>query len=337
LGRLVVVIDPEDEALARDALGGLEVELAHGASSRTGSVRAGLAVLAQGVRPEAVLIHDAARPGLTPAICDRLIDVLADADGAAPALPSADALKRVSDGWVEADVARGDLRRVQTPQAFRFAPLWEAFQALPGDADFEDDIAVARAAALRVRLIEGDARLAKVTVPEDFAALEHALAPATPLIGTGFDAHRFGPGEFITLCGLRIPHTQGLIGHSDADAAWHALTDAILGAVGAGDIGEHFPPSDVRWKGAPSELFLRHALALATAANGRLVNVDMTIMCEAPKIKPHREAMRVRTAEVLSLPLARVSVKATTTEGLGFLGRREGLAAQASAMVLGRG
>jgi 2-C-methyl-D-erythritol 4-phosphate cytidylyltransferase/2-C-methyl-D-erythritol 2,4-cyclodiphosphate synthase len=160
------------------------------------------------------------------------------------------------------------------------------------------------------------------------------LAPSVPAIGAGFDAHRFGPGDHVTLCGVKIPHGAGLIGHSDADAAWHALTDAILGAIGQADIGEHFPPNDVRWRGASSELFLRHAAELATKAGASIVNVDMTLMCEAPKIKPHRDAMRQRTADVLGLPLARVSVKATTTEGLGFLGRREGLAAQANVMLL---
>jgi 2-C-methyl-D-erythritol 4-phosphate cytidylyltransferase/2-C-methyl-D-erythritol 2,4-cyclodiphosphate synthase len=333
--RLVVVIDSDDHDLAGQALSGLNAQLVDGAAERTGSVRAGLEALAAGPRPEAVLIHDAARPGLSAAIVGRLLQALEDADGAAPALPTPDALKRVVDGWVSEDVARADLRRVQTPQAFRFDLIAEAFAALPADVAFEDDIAVARRADLRVRLIDGDARLAKVTMPEDFAALEQALAPAVPLIGNGFDAHRFGSGEFVTLCGLRIPHTQGLIGHSDADAAWHALTDAILGGIGQGDIGEHFPPTDVRWKGAASEVFLRHAHDLAKAAGARLVNVDMTLMCEAPKIRPHREAMRERTAAVLGLPLARVSVKATTTEGLGFLGRREGLAAQACALLMG--
>lgn len=333
--RLVVVIDPVDEDLARQAMTGLEVELVPGAAERTGSVCAGLKALAAGTRPEAVLIHDAARPGLSASMAERLLQALSDADGAAPALSSPDALKRVADGWVAEDVARADLRRVQTPQAFRFDALWEAFKALPADAAFEDDLAVARAAGLRVRLIDGDARLAKVTMPEDFAMAETLLAPSVPLIGAGIDAHKFGPGDYVTLCGLRIPHTQGLVGHSDSDAAWHALTDAILGAVGEADIGAHFNPKDMRWKDASSEIFLRHAHELAKKAGARLVNVDITLMCEAPKIGPHRDAMRARTAEVLALSISRVSVKATTTEGLGFLGRREGLAAHATAMLLG--
>ncbi len=333
---IVVVADPTHAALLEPLLRAFpRVRVAAGGATRTASVQAGLEALA-GDAPEVVLIHDAARPGLREATIEALLAALAEADGAAPALPLADALKRAgAGGRVEGDLARTGLYRVQTPQAFRYAPLRAAFAALPAEASFDDDIAAARAGGLDVVLIAGEEGLAKVTYPEDFAALSLRLAPgALPLSGSGFDAHRFGPGDHVTLCGVRIPHPYGLIGHSDADAAWHALTDAILGALGAGDIGDHFPPSDPQWRGAPSELFLKHALKLAHAAGARLVNVDVTLLCEAPRIKPHREAMRARTAEALGLPLARVSVKATTTEGLGFLGRGEGLAAQASAMLL---
>ena len=333
--RIVVVIDEADQALAAAALRGVpKVEFAVGGSARTDSVRAGLSVLSAGNAPDAVLIHDAARPGLSPSVIEAVLDALLDADGAAPALPVADAIKRVSGAAVIDDVARNDLRRVQTPQAFRFAAIARAFAALPAGAAFEDDLAVARAAGLKLKLIAGDAKLNKITFPEDFDAAAAALAAALPVVGSGFDAHRFGPGDFVTLCGVKIPHTHGLIGHSDADAPWHALTDAILGAIGQGDIGDHFPPSDIRWRGAPSDIFLRHAVDLARKAGARLVNVDMTLLCEAPKIKPHRETMRARTAAVIDLPIERVSVKATTTEHLGFIGRGEGLAAQASAMLL---
>jgi 2-C-methyl-D-erythritol 4-phosphate cytidylyltransferase/2-C-methyl-D-erythritol 2,4-cyclodiphosphate synthase len=335
VARLMVVIDPADKDLATDALKGLDAEIVAGGAVRTASVRAGLAALAQGEEPEAVLIHDAARPGLSGELIQSLLAALADADGAAPALISPDALKRVDErGFVTEDVSRADLRRIQTPQAFAYRGIAEAYRQVRPDAAYDDDVAIARLSGLRVRLIEGDHKLAKVTYASDFAIAAQMLAPSVPAIGAGFDAHRFGPGDHVTLCGVKIPHGAGLIGHSDADAAWHALTDAILGAIGQADIGEHFPPNDVRWRGASSELFLRHAAELATKAGASIVNVDMTLMCEAPKIKPHRDAMRQRTADVLGLPLARVSVKATTTEGLGFLGRREGLAAQANVMLL---
>ncbi|MGE3303025.1 MAG: bifunctional 2-C-methyl-D-erythritol 4-phosphate cytidylyltransferase/2-C-methyl-D-erythritol 2,4-cyclodiphosphate synthase [Hyphomonadaceae bacterium] len=331
---IIVCIDPRDAPLALAALHGTPAQTTPGGATRTASVAAGLRALAPAA-PEVVLIHDAARPGLSVATIARLLDALRDADGAAPALPAVDALKRAdAAGFVAEDVSRDGLLRVQTPQAFRFAAIQEAYARLPADAAFEDDLAVARAAGFRVKLVAGDPQLAKITYPEDIAAAARTLAPGLPVVGSGFDAHRFGPGDHVTLCGVRIPHGAGLIGHSDADAAWHALTDAILGALGLGDIGDHFPPSDMRWKDAPSELFLAHALKLAVEAGAQLANADITLICEAPRIKPHREAMRARTAAILALPEARVSVKATTTEGLGFLGRGEGLAAQATALLI---
>lgn len=336
--RIVVVIGEAEKAEGRGAAAGLDgVEWVIGAPARTGSVRAGLEALASGEAPSAVLIHDAARPGLTAAMASKLCAVLDRVQATAPALVVADALKATdSDGVVQADVSRAGLRRVQTPQAFHFAPLLRAFRALDGVKTFDDDLEIARAAGMTTQLIEGDAALMKVTTEDDFAQVERFLTGGAmiPCVGTGFDAHRFGPGDHVTLCGVRIDHDKGLVGHSDADAAWHALTDAILGAIGDGDIGDHFPPTDPRWRGADSELFLRHAAELAAKAGGRLVHVDVTVICESPRVKPNREAMRRRTADVLGLPLARVSVKATTTEKLGFLGRSEGLAAQAAATVL---
>ncbi len=336
IARMVVVIDAADHSQARELVADFKgVELTTGGSVRTESVRAGLRKLSEGSRPDAVLVHDAARPGLQPSMVDALLAGLATSEGVAPALACADALKRVAeDGAVIEDVPRAELRRVQTPQAFGFDALVNAYERLPAASDLEDDVAVARASGINVRLIPGEARLAKVTFAEDFVMAAQMLSASLPVVGAGFDAHRFSAGDHVMLCGVAIPHSAGLAGHSDADAAWHALTDAILGAIGEADIGEHFPPDDIRWRGASSELFLRHASDLAAKAGATIANVDITLMCEAPKIKPHREAMRIRTATVLGLPLARVSVKATTTEGLGFLGRREGLAAQASALLL---
>lgn len=315
--------------------------IAHGGPTRTESVRAGLAALAA-ANPEVVLVHDAARPGLSPGIAPALLNKLAEGfAGAAPALPAADALKRVDGrGQVTEEAARAGLVRVQTPQAFKFAAICDAYARAPPGVAFDDDLAIVRAAGYAVATIAGDPRLMKATYPEDFAVLERLLfahGPAPVAVGTGFDAHRFGPGEYVTLCGVRIAHDRGLVGHSDADAGWHALTDAILGAAALGDIGDHFPPSDPRWRGADSATFLSHAKTLAEQAGLRLAHVDVTLICERPKIAPHRQQMRARTAEVLELPLARVSIKATTTEGMGFAGRGEGLAAQASATLQGAG
>jgi 2-C-methyl-D-erythritol 4-phosphate cytidylyltransferase/2-C-methyl-D-erythritol 2,4-cyclodiphosphate synthase len=259
----------------------------------------------------------------------------AGAAGAAPALPVADALWRVDRGdRIVGDVNRDGVMGVQTPQAFRAAALRAAYAAAPRDASFSDDLAVVRAHGGACVLVPGDRRLMKITYAEDMPVLERMLSGArVTAVGTGIDAHRFGPGDHVMLCGVRIAHEKGLVGHSDADAGWHALVDAILGALGEGDIGAHFPPSDPQWKDADSERFLRHAAKLAADAGARISHVDVTLVCERPKIGPHREAMRARTAEVLGLPLPRVSVKATTTERMGFLGREEGLAAQATATL----
>lgn len=334
VGRVLVAAGPGDgERLA--ALGVTADSWIEGGKTRTESVRRGLEALAPDP-PDAILIHDAARPGLSQAMIERLCNALADVQATAPALAVADALKSAdAERLVTDDVSRVGVWRVQTPQAFHFAPLLEAFRSTEANAAFDDDLAIARAAGMSVRLVDGDAQLMKVTMPEDFSLAERLLCGGgTPCVGTGFDAHRFGPGDHVTLCGVRIPHDKGLVGHSDADAAWHALTDAILGAAGEGDIGDHFPPTDPQWRGADSGVFLRHAAALVSLAGGRLTHVDVTVICEHPKVKPHREAMRARTAELLGLPLSRVSVKATTTERLGFLGREEGLAAQAAATVV---
>lgn len=331
---IVVAAAPEHAELCRTALAGApSTRIVMGGATRTASVRTGLAAIGgAGI----VLVHDAARPGLTVATVKALVAAIeAGAAGAAPALLVPDSLRR-SDGRgnVIAEIDREGLMRVQTPQAFRASALRAAYDALPADASVSDDLAVVRANGGACVLVRGDVRLMKITYSEDFNLMERMLAgERVTCVGNGIDAHRFGPGDHVTLCGVRIAHDKGLVGHSDADAGWHALVDAILGALGQGDIGAHFPPSDPQWKGVDSERFLRHAVELAANEGARIVHADITLVCERPKIAPHREAMRARTAEVLGLPLSRVSVKATTTERMGFLGREEGLAAYATATL----
>lgn len=327
--RIIVVAAAEHMGLARTALGGAPATLVAGGATRTESVRAGLAAAADA---DIIFIHDAARPGLRPEHVRPLVGAIqSGASATAPALPVADSLRN-ADGQ---EVDRTGLMRVQTPQAFRGDVIRAAYAAAPRDAAFTDDLSVVRAHGVQTVLIPGDARLMKFTYPEDLALLERILGEArTPCVGHGVDAHRFGPGDHVTLCGVRIAHDKGLVGHSDADVGWHALVDAILGALGQGDIGAHFPPSDPQWKGANSERFLRHAAKLAEAAGATIAHVDVTLICERPKVGPHREVMRARTSEALALPLDRVSIKATTTERMGFLGREEGLAAQATATLL---
>lgn len=332
--RRIVAVGPDGALDALDdVLAGLDVSVVAGGAERSDSVRAGLAALAPDP-PDAVLVHDAARPGLPAPVVDALIAALETHDGAAPVLAVPDTVRRMAGGRFAGDVDREGLVRVQTPQAFRYAALRAAYAAADGPAG--DDVAIAQAAGLSVACVPGDARLMKLTYPEDFAMLERLLAPAPliPRTGLGVDAHRFGPGAFVTLCGVEIPHDAGLVGHSDADAAWHALADALYGALAEGDIGRWFPPTDPQWKGAASAVFLAHAGARVAARGGRIVHADVTIICERPRIGPHREAMAERTAQVLGIDPACVSVKATTTEAMGFTGRREGLAAQALATVL---
>ena len=333
---LIVVIPQGAEAEAQSALEGLQGwHSVIGGARRTDSVRAGLDALTASPHPIAsVLIHDAARPFVTAKHIRALLDRLSEAEGAVPTLAMADSLKRLdADGHLTAAVRDG-LYRVQTPQAFQFEALIKAYDALPLDAEMTDDAGVVEAAGGRVLAVPGDPMLFKLTYPEDFAMAEALAARRRAVrIGQGIDAHRFGAGEELWLCGIKIDHVMGLIGHSDADAGLHALTDAILGAIGEGDIGDHFPPTDPQWRGVASEVFLRHAAQLVQAKGGVIINIDLTLICERPKIKPHRQAMRERVAEILGLPVDRVSIKATTTERMGFTGREEGLAAQAVASV----
>ncbi len=329
IGRVHIVVAEGEQERARQALGPVPASIGVGGASRQESVRFGLEQLAKGGTPGRVLVHDAARPLLPADMIDRVLGALEQAPGACPALPVVDSLRRGHER-IEAEVARDGLWRVQTPQGFDFRALLAAHQTAPDGAT--DDAEVLRAAGHEVRLVPGDERAMKVTNPEDFAAAERLMDWVT-LSGSGYDVHRLGPGDHVWLCGIPVPHSHGLVGHSDADVGLHALTDAILGALGDGDIGVHFPPTDPRWKGASSDRFLTHAAGLVRAAGGRILHCDVTLICEAPKVGPHRPAMLSRLAEILADHAPRLSVKATTTEGLGFTGRREGIAAQAVATI----
>ncbi|MBA2919349.1 bifunctional 2-C-methyl-D-erythritol 4-phosphate cytidylyltransferase/2-C-methyl-D-erythritol 2,4-cyclodiphosphate synthase [Sphingomonas sp. MAH-20] len=331
--RIDAVLVVGDEGPLRAALGErAPLGIVPGGASRRLSVRAGLDAIETLGGADVVLIHDAARPFTPAAVIDRLLTALEASPGAVPALPVADTLAR--HGATLGDVVDRDaLVRVQTPQAFRFGDIMTSHRAWQGDDEPTDDAQMVRAAGFAVAAVAGDAMLEKITRPEDFAAAEARLGQRSFRTGTGFDVHRLAEGEQLWLGGTQIPHVKGLAGHSDADVALHALTDAILGAIAEGDIGTHFPPGDPQWRGAPSARFLEHAAALVARRGGRIEHVDLTIICEAPKIGPYRDAMRARIAELLRLASGRVSVKATTTERLGFTGRGEGIAAQAAATI----
>ena len=325
---IVVAIPAGAEQLAATALVGVAgVRLVIGGDTRQQSVARALEALLADA-PSAVLIHDAARPGLSGAVIGRLLAALEHYHAAIPVLPVVDSLAHAHGAQMGTPAPREGLRRVQTPQAFRFSAILAAHRSWTGAAIAGDDAQVAQAASLAIALVDGDEALHKLTFAADFAA-----PPPMLRVGTGFDVHRLTAGEELWLCGVKLDHTHGLAGHSDADVAIHALVDAILGALGQGDIGDHFPPSDPQWRGASSDLFLIHAVNLAAQAGYRIGNVDLTIICEAPKIGPHRPAMRARLAELLGASIDQVSVKATTTERLGFTGRGEGIAAQAVATL----
>ena len=336
------VIHPDAGSLYAAALSGAVPALGaavSGGKSRQASVRAGLEALAAS-KPDYVLIHDAARPFVSGALIGRVLDALKTHPGAIPALPVADTLKRdAGDGTICETVSRDGLWRAQTPQGFRFPDILDAHRraAAAGREDFTDDAAIAEWAGLRVSLVSGEPQNVKITTAGDVAEARNRFEGAMmlePRIGTGFDVHRFAPGSSVWLCGVEIPHTHRLDGHSDADVALHALTDALLGTIGDGDIGQHFPPSDPQWKGAASHLFLADAARRVRARGGKIANVDITILAEAPRIGPHRAAMQARVAEILAIARDRVGVKATTMEELGAIGRREGIVAMANALVL---
>jgi 2-C-methyl-D-erythritol 4-phosphate cytidylyltransferase/2-C-methyl-D-erythritol 2,4-cyclodiphosphate synthase len=333
VGAVRAVIHPQDRALYDAAARGLELlEPAEGGPTRQESVRLGLESLCA-APPDLVLIHDGVRPLIDAALIDRVLDGLAEHAAVLPALPVTDTLKRIGTNGVLGTVERQGLYRAQTPQGFVYDRILAAHRSAAG-AELTDDTAVAGALGLAVAVVAGDEANLKITDPADLARAERLLGGALqPRTGLGFDVHRLAPGEGLVLLGVRLPEPLRLIGHSDADVGLHAITDALLGTLGAGDIGSHFPPSDPRWAGVDSALFLGHARQLIHAAGGRIEHVDVTLICERPKIGPHRAAMVARLAELLALPPARVSIKATTTERLGFIGRGEGIAAQAVATV----
>ena len=331
--RVVLVIHPDD----RERAAGLGVELVTGGATRDASVLAGLCAL-EGSGVSRVLIHDGARPLVSRGMIDRLLAALDHHAGAAPALAVTDALWRGSDGLVDGTVDRTGLYRAQTPQAFHFAAILAAHRAHPGGA--LDDVQVARDGGLSVVIVQGDEDNMKLTFPGDFARAEAVLKgrkmDVRPEIrlGNGYDVHAFCEGDHVWLCGVRVPHSRGLLGHSDADVGMHALTDAIYGALALGDIGRHFPPSDPQWKGAASHIFLSHAIGMAAERGFRLANCDVTLVCERPKIGPHALAMQAELARIMGVEGERVSVKATTSERLGFTGREEGIAALATATLV---
>ena len=331
---VLVAIRPEDRALYDRAVAGLQLLCpVAGGATRQDSVRIGLEALAS-YRPRHVLIHDGARPFPDSTLIDRVLGGLDKAPAAIPCVPLRDTIKRAEGGLIRATIDRSELWRAQTPQGFHFDAILAAHRAAAG-RELTDDSAVAEAAGLAPILVDGNEDNLKVTTADDLAAAERLLAAQRSdiRVGQGFDVHAFGPGDRIFICGVEIPYSASLVGHSDADVGLHALTDALLGAIGAGDIGMHFPPGDPRWRGAASDQFLRHAVELVGGRGGAVAAVDVTIICERPKIGPYREAMVERIAEIVGIISERVSVKATTTDRLGFTGRGEGIAAQAVATV----
>ena len=328
---IVTVINPSDEALYTQyaAL----TRFVPGGATRTDSVRAGLSALETDA-PDRVLIHDGARPFVSPGLIDRVIGALDTAPAALPVLPLSDAILSHSDGLMKSTVDRDHLRAAQTPQGFSYQALVTAYEMF-GDTSAHDDASVVRAAGHSVRLVNGEAGNFKITTPEDFQRAEARLGGPKMIYvtGQGYDVHRLEQSDHMYLCGVRLDQEYGLVGHSDADVGLHALTDAILGAAGRGDIGQHFPPTDPQWKGASSDRFVRHACQLLKEGGGELVNVDITLICERPKVGPYRDAMRSKVAELVELAPGRVNIKATTTEKLGFVGREEGVSAHAVVLL----
>jgi 2-C-methyl-D-erythritol 4-phosphate cytidylyltransferase/2-C-methyl-D-erythritol 2,4-cyclodiphosphate synthase len=340
---VIVVIHPDDgalyEAAAQPFISRLRAP-ARGGAERQDSVRSGLEALAA-KPPSHVLIHDAARPFVEPSLIDRVINGLAEHDAALPCVPVTDTLTAASGGLMTGSLPREGLWRAQTPQGFRFEAILAAHRASAKEAraSFTDDASIAQWFGIDVALVEGAESNRKLTSAEDIASADELLrlragrAGGAQRVATGYDVHAFGPGDAVILCGVRIPHDKKLIGHSDADVGMHALTDALLGTIADGDIGVHFPPSDARWRGVASEVFLKDAAARLKARGGRIVHVDLTFICEVPRIGPYRDAMRAKLAECLGIDADQVSIKATTNEGLGFIGRGEGIAAMATATV----
>ncbi len=328
--QLVLVLHPDDietDLWPREPA----ATVVAGGATRAASVQAGLNAVADGV--VTVLIHDAARPLVSTALIDRVLDALKTHTGAAPAVAVTDTLWQGTAGTVGGVQDREGLFRAQTPQGFHLAPLLAAHAA--GTGQETDDVALARAAGLDVAIVAGDEDNIKITSPADFARAAKLMGHTMDIrVGNGYDVHRFGPGDHVWLCGVQIPHTSSLLGHSDADVGMHAVTDAIYGALGKGDIGQHFPPSDPQWKGAESHIFLKHAVDLAQSEGFSISNVDCTLVCEHPKIGPHQDAMKAVMGAYMGLDSDRLSVKATTSEKLGFTGREEGIAAIATVTLI---
>jgi 2-C-methyl-D-erythritol 4-phosphate cytidylyltransferase/2-C-methyl-D-erythritol 2,4-cyclodiphosphate synthase len=332
------VVNPDDSAMFTAAVAGLKHEPpANGGATRQASVLSGLEALARH-KPDIVLIHDAARPFVSAGVISRAIEAASRTGAAIPVVPVTDTIKVTgASGNVEGTPDRASLRIAQTPQSFRFDVILDAHRraAKDGRSDFTDDAAIAEWAGLTVATFEGDVANMKLTTPEDFVREEARLAAQLGDIrtGTGYDVHAFGEGDHVMLCGVRVPHSRGFLAHSDGDVGLHALVDAILGALADGDIGSHFPPSDAKWKGASSDQFLKYAIERVAARGGRVANLEVTMICERPKIGPLRDTMRARIAEISGVDISRVAVKATTSERLGFTGREEGIAATASATI----
>jgi 2-C-methyl-D-erythritol 4-phosphate cytidylyltransferase / 2-C-methyl-D-erythritol 2,4-cyclodiphosphate synthase len=338
IDQIVAVIHPDDADSYRQCVSGVGkcMPPVWGGATRQQSVLAGLEVMEKSP-PKFVLVHDAVRPLLSAPLLARALDAVSATGAAVPVVPVNDTIKRVGgDGNIAGTLDRTELRAIQTPQAFTFTKLIEAHRraAKAGRGDFTDDAAIAEWAGIPVSTFPGESRNLKLTTADDFLIAQALLGNSMEVrTGTGFDVHAFGAGNSVTLGGISIPHQKALIGHSDADVLLHAMTDAVLGALGEPDIGHHFPPSDEKWRGAASDRFLAHAIALLAARGGGLVHLDSTVLCEAPKIGPHRDAIQNRVAEIAGVAAGRVSVKATTTEGLGFIGRGEGIAAMATATI----
>ncbi len=332
--RAFVIVHADGDPYLAEQISGFDgtIITVPGGKTRTQSVRAGMATL-EDLAPDLVFIHDAARPFVAAKVAEELLSTLQNVQAVAPILPVIDAVKQF-DETLGDDLQRGKMRRIQTPQGFRYNDIWPIFQSLEADAQFADDIAVAKFAGLSIGTVDGDEKTFKITYPEDLEKAIRMLGKKNYIAtGTGFDVHRTEPGDSLWLCGIEIAAGFSLKGHSDADVGLHALTDAIYGALAEGDIGDHFPPADPKWKGVESHVFLSHAKSLVKKRGGTLQHIDITLICEQPKIKPHRENMRRRVSEILGLSENRVSIKATTTEMLGFTGRGEGIAAQATATV----
>lgn len=335
IDKILCVIHPDDQALYEKAVAPYDIlPPVHGGTTRQDSVYRGLKAL-ESSAPDIVLIHDAARPFIDESIINSLVNTISDGETAAlPALPIVDSLKKTDGDYVTGAASRDGLYSAQTPQAFDYLTILKAHETARGQ-ELTDDVAVAAASGHNAKIIAGSEAAFKITHKEDFKKAEHYLMIQMNdiRVGKGYDVHAFEAGDHVWLCGVKVPHTMALKGHSDADVAMHALTDALYGAMAEGDIGRHFPPTETKWKGAASDIFLKHAAAMVSDRGGIIANVDLTIICEAPKVSPHADAMRARLADIMDLDISRVSVKATTTEKLGFTGRGEGIAAEAIATV----